>query len=219
MRNTQLLPCVLLAAVTGSLLSCSKSPVEYRLTAQQLAWQGYHVGEELRFGRAQDATVRTYRVTDVRDVMEQQYRSATLGLPGGPPETRCQQLGVAVQRTDTTAPAFPALLLKLYYDEASGGTADLQADAEWETFYYASLPLDSVNKGAAFDTLRYPGTELLASFTAGSSTYSQVLHLTNRFPLGTPVNGQRPVREIYYARGKGVVAFQADGSGLWYRLP
>ena len=51
--------------------ACSKAPAaQYRLSPEQLAWQGYTTGQELRFGNAQRPKVRTYRVTAVADRME-----------------------------------------------------------------------------------------------------------------------------------------------------
>ena len=52
----------------------------------------------------------------------------------------------------------------------------------------------------------------------GPSSYSQVLRLHARQP-GGPAAGGRSIRHLYFARGKGVVAYEEAGSGLWYRLP
>ena len=62
------------APVSLVLVSCGNDPAaQYRLSAAQLAWQGYGLGQVLRFGHAKDSRVRTYRVTEIRDVMEKQY--------------------------------------------------------------------------------------------------------------------------------------------------
>ena len=197
-----------------ALVSCSKEPAaQYRLSAEQLAWQGYYAGEGLRFSHVQDAKVRTYRVTNIDDRMETQHTGIFIG---NRPEY--QQITVTVQRTDSVFRPVPALVLGrnlVYTDEP-----DLRARAEWETFYYAPLPLDNVIKGTPIDTLYgyRPGTRLLASATLGPATYSQVIRVDNRPAPGTAPLG-RSTRRLYYARGKGVVAFEEAGNDLWYRLP
>ena len=205
-----------------TLTSCPKSPaVEYRLSAEQLAWQGYQIGEELRFGHAQDSRVRTYRVTEIRDQMEKQYTGG--GGPGLPFPRKesplCQHRTVVALRTDSLYRPLPILDLQLSTDGGYDRPL-LRAEAEWETFGYAPLPLDNIINGTPIDTLYgyRPGTRLLASATLGPATYSQVIRVDNRPAPGTAPLG-RSTRRLYYARGKGVVAFEEAGNDLWYRLP
>ena len=121
------------------------------------------------------------------------------------------------QRTDTVGQSpRPVLSLELHYDLASV-TPALWATAQWETFCQAELPLNEVNSGTAIDTVRYTA-RLLPSATFGTTTYASVIRAENRrYPGITPLN--RETRRLYYALGKGVVAFEEVGNDLWYRLP
>ena len=213
----------LLFLLTGSalvslvLVSCGKDPAaQYRLSAEQLAWQGYELGQVLRFGHAKDGRVRTYRVTEIRDVMEKQYGGINwTPFPSKEPPL-CQHVTVLAQRTDSLFQPRPVLDLELY---AQGGDpVQLRAEAEWETFYYARLPLNEVIKGLPIDTLeyQYPGTALLPMVRLGPANYTQVVRVNNRRGM---VSLPKQTRRLYYARGKGVVAFEEAGNDLWYRLP
>lgn len=200
-----------------TLTSCSKAPaVEYRLSAEQLAWQGYQVGQELRFGHARDSRERTYRVTEIRDVMEKQRGGINWTIFPSKESPLCQHTTVVVQRTDSLSQPRPVLDLELYAQGAD--PVQLRAEAEWETFYYARLPLNEVIKGLPIDTLeyQYPSTVLLPMVALGPANYTQVIQIDNR--RGT-VPVPRQTRRLYYARGKGVVAFTEAGNDLWYRLP
>jgi len=200
----------LVATILFAATSCAREE-EYRLTEEQLAWQGYRTGQELRFGHAQDGQVRMYQVTDVQDRMESQYTGYTVSFFVAP-DIDCQQINVTVQRTDSVFRPQTALKLGLYYDEADD-TVKLEAQTDWEAAYSVYLPIDSLSQGASIDTLRYRNIELLASATFGTITYSQVIHVK-------PYQyGSRAIQNLYYAKGKGVVAFEEKGSGLWYRLP
>lgn len=208
----------------GSSTACfsDKEPAaQYRLSKEQLAWQGYHQGEVLRFGHAQNSQVRTYRITEVRDHMEEQYvQAGWLPLPQKAAPF-CQHLTVTAQRTDSIYSPLRVLDLELLLDQGTYDHPVLRAKAEWEHFFYGRLPIDEVNQGAQIDTTsyQYPGTIFLSSATLGPATYAQVLHLANRYPYGPAPTGSRPTRHLYYARGKGVVAYEEAGTGLWYRLP
>jgi hypothetical protein len=68
MRFIALATCCCCAA----LAACTAPGPQYRFTADQLAWQPYQEGQVLRFGNARTATVRTYRVSRVVDVMVEQ---------------------------------------------------------------------------------------------------------------------------------------------------
>lgn len=208
------------ASVLGLMLgltSCKKEPVQYRLSAEQLAWQGYRTGEELRFGHQKDARVRTYRITEVRDQMDSQY----MGINFTPFPTKepplYQQVVVWAQRTDSVFSAHPILELSLNFDPISESQPVLRAQAEWETFYYARLPINEVNAGAPIDTLQY-AARLLPRATFGPVTYAQVIRVDNRRSSGAGL-ASRTTRRLYFVRGKGVVAFEEPGNDLWYRLP
>ncbi|WP_375418330.1 hypothetical protein [uncultured Hymenobacter sp.] len=192
---------------------------EYRLSQEQLAWQGYRQGEVLRFGRRPNGPVRTYRITAVQDRIDTLYvRAGWLPLPQAEPP-RYQHVTVMAQRTDSSAFARQILDMEMWPDRNANYQPTLRVQAGWEAFTDAMLPLAEVNKRTPIDTLKHPGTELLPSATFGPTTYSQVIHAVNRYRSGLPPAGIRPTRHLYYVRGKGVVAFVEDGTGLWYRLP
>jgi hypothetical protein len=205
----------LLAAASLLLLAgCGSSPEEYRLTSQRLAWQGYQAGQVLRFAQRPAGPVRTYRIASVDDRLEKQQQGINYTLI---PRRGivCQQVSVTAQRTDTIAPAKQVLDFALNY---YAGDIAFRATAGWDGFEaYDSLPIDSVNKGVAFDSLRYPGIRLVQSITFGGITYGPVLRILPFPPSGTPVKGA--LRVLFYAKGAGVVAFEETGRGLWYRLP
>ena len=200
------------------MISCKKEPpVQYRLSPEQLAWQPYRAGEVLRFGHGKDARVRTYRISEVRDQMDSQYIGINFTpFPSKEPPLY-QQIMVLAQRTDSVFSARPILELSLNFDPVNRARPALRAEAEWETFYYARLPVEEVNAGAPFDTLQY-AARLLPSATFGPATYAQVIRVDNRPAPGTAPLGSR-TRRLYYARGQGVVAFEEAGNDLWYRLP
>ena len=211
------------AGLLLALASCfgRKEPAaEYWLSKEQLAWQGYRAGQVLRFGNAQSNAVRTYRVTQIRDSLETQFTGAvgpTVPFPQGKPPLY-QQLVAVVQRTDLATGRRYALTMGQNYDP-HWSRPQLRAEASWETFFSARLPIDEVNAGLPIDTLTYPATEFLREATFGTSRYDSVIHLTYRHRNGTAPAGARPTRQLYYARGKGVVAYDEEGTGLWYRLP
>jgi hypothetical protein len=202
-----------------ALSSCEKEPaVQYRLSREQLAWQGYRAGEVLRFGHSRDNRVRTYQITNVQDRMETRHVHVfgpTLPFPGGNPPLY-QQIIVFGQRTDTVD--LPSRVLEIGLDPNLGSSAPgLLAEAEWETLDNARLPLDEVNAGFPLDTL-WSSARLLPSVTLGPVAYSQVIRVDNRRSSGATSLG-RATRRLYYARGRGVVAFEEAGNDLWYRLP
>ncbi|MCB2378327.1 hypothetical protein LGH70_12075 [Hymenobacter sp. BT635] len=209
MRLCFMLPLAVLATVLLS--GCEKDPEQHRLTDDQLAWQPYRVNEELRFGHAKDSQVRTYRITEVKDEQEKQYMGLNF-LPFPSRDVFGQHITVTVQRTDTVAQPRTVLDLGLFYSSLDGGMV-LEANAEWEGIISASLPIGFINAGLPIDTVRFPDAELLSTAAFGPTAYSQVIHVAFRYPTNGPIQGH-----LYYARQKGVVAFEEKGS-LWYRLP
>ncbi|WBA43783.1 hypothetical protein [Hymenobacter canadensis] len=214
MKHTYLLPAF---ALLGLVSGCAKDPAqEFKLSAEQLAWQPYRTGEVLRFGHDKSSKIRTYRVIEVQDRMETQYQSGSwLPFPQKEPPLY-QYLTIKVQRTDSTSQPWVALDMHLYSMPVGG--IELRAAAEWESFYNTYLPIDSVNAGVSIDTLYYPGIKLLPTVRLGPTTHPQVIFCRNKYPNSIPAGGKRN-RYLYYAKRKGVVGFQEDGSGLWYRLP
>ena len=203
-----------------ALTSCSKEQAEYRFSSDQLSWQGYQAGEELRFGNRQSSKVRVYSIVSVADRMqEEDLGMAIIGSPFSRKKpSLCQRITVDVRRTDTVAYGGTCFDMEAY-SPSGAGEIPLQAIAGWESFYQLYLPVNEINKGAAIDTLLFGPMELLRNVTFGAITYPLVIHATNRYRHGLPGNGIRPTRHLYYARNKGVVAFEEAGTGLWYRLP
>ena len=193
---------IVAAMVLLCLLGACSDPKEYRLTPEQLAWQGYQAGEVIHFGRARDGQVRTYKVTDIKDELRTQHVGITLGKP-----PKFQEISVSVQRIDTIAPVHQVLKFSLY-------NAELRATAAWDELYPFWLPIDSVSRNAPIDTTQYSNTKLLRNIVLGPTMYPEVLHVTRK-------SAANPTRQnqLYYAKGQGVVAYEEDDTGLWYRLP
>lgn len=205
-----------LLAAAGCLLlaSCSKPPEEYRLTSQQLAWQPYQTGQQLRFAQRPAGPVRAYRISNVADYLERQNTGINFTiLPSR--KIDCQHVEVRAQRTDTTAQNTLVLNYELGY---YAGDISLRAAIGWDKVEaYQMIPLDSIIKGVAFDSLQYPGVRRLQTAAFGGTTYGPVLRVLPYLPPGPPARGS--LRAIYFAKGAGVVAFEETGAGLWYRLP
>lgn len=202
--------------ISGGLVlaGCAGPPEEYRLTSQQLAWQPYQAGQVLRFAQRPGGPVRTYRIANVDDQLVKQSQGINFTLlPRS--DILCQQVAVTAQRLDTTAQPTTVLDFALNY---YAGDITFRPTAGWDGFNaYDSLPIDSVNKGVAFDSLRYTGIRLLQTAAFGGITYGPVLRILIFSSSATPVKGA--LRVLYYAKGAGVVAFEEVGRGLWYRLP
>ncbi|UOQ71913.1 hypothetical protein [Hymenobacter cellulosilyticus] len=97
MRLPTLLPIAGLAAFLLTACSRESEPdPEYRMSADQLAWQPYRIGDVLRFGHAKDGKVRTYRITEVNEEMVEY----SLGL-FTKKRDRKQQFNVLAERTDS----------------------------------------------------------------------------------------------------------------------
>ncbi|MDJ0365113.1 hypothetical protein QMK33_08105 [Hymenobacter sp. H14-R3] len=196
------------------LVGCTNSPEEYRLTSKQLAWQSYQAGQVLRFAQRPAGPVRTYRITGVEDHLERQPTGINFTiLPSR--KIDCQHVTVTAQRTDTTALETMVLDFRLSY---YAGNINFRPAIGWQGVEASrEMPIDSVNKGAAFDSLQYPGVQSLKTISLGGTTYAPVLRISPFALPATPANGT--LRMLYYAKGAGVVAFEEVGIGLWYRLP
>ena len=215
MKLLYLLPiCALATLLSG----CAKEPAqEYKLSAEQLAWQPYRTGDVLRFGHDKDSQVRTYRITEVQDRMEEAYQPYNW-LPFSQSAAPLYQfISVAAQRTDSAGQVYNVLDLSLYHS-LEYRKLELRADASWEMQSGVLLPIDSVIAGTRIDTLYYPGIKFLSTVRLGPTTYSQVLFARNQRP-NQVAPGSKPNRYLYYAKGNGIVGFQEDGTGLWYRVP
>ncbi|MDO7877178.1 hypothetical protein Q5H93_20700 [Hymenobacter sp. ASUV-10] len=215
----------LLSAIGAILLdSCDVPGPQYRLSAEQLAWQPYRIGEVLRFGHAQDGRVRSYRIASVDSRMDGARGVYFSGRPG------YERITVKTQRLDTTfyyynsAPGqpldsalFQTMALDLYLYAPEGGTPQLQAQYGWDySVFSRSLPLDSAIAGA---TWNYPTLRILPSVTLGGIDYAQTIWQALDYGNQQSSRRYKLIRQLYYAKGKGVVAFEEDGTGLWYRLP
>ena len=222
--------CILIPAVTG----CKKPETpEYRLSAEQLAWQPYHVGDVLRFGQARSNKVRTFAIGEISDRMQTYCNSCGGGInlyPTG--SSRLQEIRVDFRRTDTvryvpspgstpTKPdsvpvTYANTLLELRTDDNYGsGSAVVQAQIHWDSGFYNYLPIQEV---VANQPLPDTTAHLLPSLQIGGITYGPVIQLSNSSYASTPLPRTKPTRRLYYARGVGVVAF-LEGGTLWYRLP
>lgn len=226
------------ATVTGSLLllaaaGCGeKETPEYRLSAEQLAWQPYHVGDVLRFGQAHTSKVRTFVIEAVSDKVETLCNSCGGGInlfPSG--SSRLQKIRVDVRRTDTvryirsasSTPARPdsvALtggyaLLELGMDNNHGsGPVRANAQVYWDFRFDNYLPIQEVVAGQALpDTAAH----LLPSLQVGGIRYGPVLQVSNSAYYTPPLPRTKSIRRLYYAKGVGVVAF-VEGGTLWYKL-
>lgn len=219
--------CPLWLAVAACVSSCESPGPQYRFSDEQRAWQPYRLGEELRFGHAQDGRVRSYRITAVDSRMKE---SRYVGPHIGGERPSYEEVTVMAERTDTTfyyyrgAPGqaldsalfqTTALVMSLYMPE--GSAPRLQARCGWDYGAYGqSLPLDSAIAGAV---LNYPTLKILPSVTLGGITYGPTIWQTLNHGSQQSTRRYKLIRQLYYARDKGVVAFEEDGSGLWYRLP
>lgn len=211
MRPYLLLVSSLLA---GGLAACSAEPsLQYHLTPEQLAWQGYQAGQVLRFGNRRTAAVRTYQVVQVNDELIDGGKSGSL-LPWAPKAAyRFQSICALLQRTDTASQQFTAVQLSPNLIGV-GDPSRASCLVNWPGLpIEAVLPVDELNQGVPLDTLQY-GAVVLPAATFGPATYAQVVQLTRRH-----YQGSGPGMTIYYAKGQGVVAFAEQKTGLWYRLP
>lgn len=222
--------CLVILAAAG----CGEKEIpEYRLSAEQLAWQPYHVGDVLRFGQARTSKVRTFIIEEVSDQVLTLCNSCGGGInlfPGG--SSKLQKIRVDVRRTDTvryvrTYTGTPArsdsvvitgvvTLLDLSMNNNSGsGSVRANSQVYWDFRFDNYLPIQEVVAGQALpDTT----ARLLPSLQVGGVSYGPVIQVSNRGYSSTPLPRIKLVRRLYYAKGVGVVAF-VEGNTLWYKLP
>ncbi|MGY3088660.1 hypothetical protein ACVWYF_001700 [Hymenobacter sp. UYAg731] len=222
--------CLLMLAVAG----CGKKETpEYRLSAEQLAWQPYHVGDVLRFGQARSSKVRTFVITEVDDRIITLSNGGGIPVLAGPTPSKLQQIRVDFRRTDTvryipspgstptkpdSVPAtYANTLLELRTNDNHGsGSAVARSEINWDFGFYNYLPIQEV---VANQPLPDTAAHLLPSLQVGGVTYGPVIQVSNSpYAASTPLPRTKPIRRVYYARGVGVVAF-LEGGTLWYRLP
>ncbi|WP_460608770.1 hypothetical protein [Hymenobacter terrigena] len=218
-----------------AVVGCGKKETpEYRLSAEQLAWQPYHVGEVLRFGQARSSKVRTFTIREIDDRMLTLCNHCGGGINLGPgSSSTLQKVRVDVFRTDTvryvrsasstpTRPDSIALtqgdtLLEMGVDDNDGdGPVVVQTRLYWDFGFENSLPVQEAVTGKALpDTTAH----LLPSFQVGGVAYGPVIQVSNSlYAAANSLPRTKPVRRVYYAKGVGVVAF-LEGGTLWYRLP
>jgi hypothetical protein len=214
------------------LASCDKSNTPgpaYRLTADELAWQGYQQGQQLRFGRAGSTQVRTYVIAEVSDRLEQQYQSVWIAfLQGQPP--RYQHIIVKGYRPDSviynvgsianprdSARAVDTFLdVQKYEPRSTPGVRVLLSQVGWDHWFRADPLLQDVTTS---QPLPAGGkVVLLSNSTLGTVSYGPTLQIDRPYAV-SPAPRQRVINRIYYAKGKGVVGYEEQGTGLWYRLP
>ncbi len=223
----------LLHTVCGlGLVSCNNSNTPgpaYRLTADELAWQGYQQGQHLRFGRAGSAQVRTYLIAQVNDQMEEQYQSFWIASVQGRPPTY-QHITVKGYRTDSviynvgsianprdsTRAISTFLDLRKYEPRAQPGTLWLLSQVGWDYWFIGDPLLQDVTTNQVLPPRG--NVLLLPTVTLGGVSYGPTLQMTRSYGV-SPAPRQRVISRIWYARGKGVVAYEEVGTGLWYRLP
>ena len=197
----------------------------HALSAEQLEWQGYRVGEVLRFGHAGSAYVRTYEVKSVKT----RFKGDGAGL-----FNTFQTLTALVQRTDSIHEPFEGVVLELRSGRYEGEETSLETYCEWDGLHGGGLPVSEVLTGkkevkeyqsgimygsAGPDTLAYRSAELLPSVVLGGRTHQQVIHIANLLRKPRKARRRKEIQHLYYARQHGVVGFEEDGSDLWYRLP
>lgn len=217
-----------------AIAGCGKKETpEYRLSAEQLAWQPYHVGDVLRFGQARTSKVRTFTIKAIDDRMVTRCNQCGGGINIGPgSSSTLQRIRVDVFRTDTvryirsasSTPARPDsipltqgdTLLEMGIDDNHGdGPVVVQAQLYWDFGFYNYLPVQEAVAGKAMpDTT----TRVLPLLQVAGITYGPVIQLSNTPSNSAPLPRTKRARRLYYARGVGVVAF-LEGSTLWYRLP
>ena len=222
--------CFLLLVLVG----CGKKETpEYRLSAEQLAWQPYHVGDVLRFGQARSSKVRTFTIKAIDDRMVTLCNHCGGGISLGPgSSSTLQRIRVDVLRTDTvryvrsasSTPARPDsipltqgdTLLEMGIDDNDGDSPVVaQARLYWDFGFYSYLPVQEAVAGKVLpDTM----ARVLPSFQVGGVAYGPVIQVSNSRSTSVPLPRTKPLRRVYYAKGVGVVAF-LEGGTLWYRLP
>jgi len=219
----RLIPSLTIFCYCAALAACNSPGPEYHFTADQLAWQPYQDGQVLRFGNSRTAAVRTYRVTQVYDVLVQQ--SGGWGLKPFPHQEppSFQTITVLLQRTDSLGSEFEAFGLRFDFDHPSivpGNELLVEAYLNWDTLLNTSaaaiLPVDELNQGLPLDTTRYHGIRLLPTRTLGPATYAPVVQYILR---GRPYPGNtNSITELYVTKVNGVVGF-VQRNTLWYRIP
>ncbi|WP_187313622.1 hypothetical protein [Hymenobacter sp. BT190] len=220
---------VLCSALTSIITGCyhHKSPDEvpnYRLTPAQLEWQIYRKNDELRFGNARSAKVRRYRITHVIDTLQEER---VVGPLGGGTRYYYQRVAVKFQRADSIVFSKICLGSRCDSSQTTDYALDLQIHegqpdktpylssySSWPGFsgYYlpVDLPVSEWNSSASW--------QYLPQATLGGRIFTDVLRYTTRAVV-TSTARFKFVRTLYVTKQQGVVGFEEDGSGLWYRLP
>ncbi|MGI4759508.1 MAG: hypothetical protein ACRYF0_02290 [Janthinobacterium lividum] len=201
------------------LASCSKTPgVNYPLSAERLAWQPYREGQVVRYANSRTAAVRTYAVTKVFDRLEKERVGINWVplLPSREPD-EYQNVTVTMQRTDSVGASFTVVDL-VHSGDPSYANGFFLARAGWETLGPGPLPLDELNQGVSFDTTQYRGVKVVPTIKLGSAIYSNVLEIKNLY-AGASSLGLPTTTRIYYAKQRGVLAFEDKATGLWSLVP
>ncbi|AIZ64421.1 hypothetical protein PK28_13375 [Hymenobacter sp. DG25B] len=225
MKNVSLFLCgaLLLGAGCGP-----NPPVEYKLSAEQIAWQPYKTGDQLRFGQAHTSKVRTFTITEVKVQFHEYSVGGNAMVYLGPPKKiKAQELDVYARRTDTlryvrtptSTPAQPDSVPDLSSSTLiSMGANEYRSITylNWDIGFGSSLPLDQkLPENQLADTTR----QLLPNLRLSDIDYGPVWRIYNELSFLPTVHPRaRPARLVYFAKGYGVVGF-VEGNTLWYRLP
>jgi hypothetical protein len=212
---------VLLGLGAGLLLaSCSKTPgVKYLLSADRLAWQPYREGQVVRYANSRTGAVRSYTVIKVADYLEKERLGINwVPLLGSREPDEYQNVAVTMQRTDSVGYGFTAVSLTQSKGPGSPTGSFFMATAGWETLGTAPLPVDELNQGLPFDTTQYRGIKVLPTVALGSGTYSNVLEIRSPY-AGSISSGLPTTTRMYYAKQRGVLAFEDKATGLWSVVP
>lgn len=223
---------LVVAVLSTGLTSCTNSDTPgpaYRLSADELAWQGYQQGQQLRFGRAGSSQVRSYLISEVTDHMEEQYQSVWIASVQGRPPT-FQHIKVSGYRTDsveytagsTASPrdsvraVYTFLDLQKHAVNGDPSTNMLLSSIGWDYWSITYPPLQEVINNQPL--LAGGPVSLLPSVTLGGLAYGPTLLITRNYAPPTSPR-QHIISRLWYARGKGVVGYEEVGAGIWYRLP
>lgn len=224
--------CLLLPVCGVALSSCNKSNEPgpaYYLTTEELAWQGYQLGQQLRFGQAGSSRVRTYAVVEVIDRLEEGYQPVWIASVQGQLPTY-QHITVKGYRTDSASYVVASinspkdsvrevdtfLDLQKYAPNHDPAKQALLSRVGWGTVFTADPQLQAVTTGQSLAA--NGNVTMLPTFAVGGITYGPTLQIVRGYKV-SPGPKQQVTNQIWFAKGRGVVAFEEQASGLWYRLP
>lgn len=219
-------PCAALAALSLLAAACSRRSSDevpsLKLSAEQRAWQPYQTGQTLQFHNDASGKTRSYLITGVTDQLEERTESYTLRQKTlyyyQHVQVRAQRTDsivyrpVLAARTDSTVDVDLILDMRMRRSEEEPEPR-LEAQANWVRTFGVLLPIDSLNQHTFRDSRVL---QLLPSLVLGNRSYQQVVVCRYQ---GNEASTRRfkVIRKLYLTREQGVVGFEEDGTGLWYR--